>query len=302
VAAERFGDAPFPPPDVEPPHERSADAGDGTWQALGTGGERVQSTPPLMMKTVIHPHKVSRWAKLTVAVMDQNRVRVGYVPGRADVEEIAKLTRTQLDGVGTGLVPEADLGDLLVVFNGGFKPRHGRWGMKSAGRVLLEARKEGCTVGIDETHTVTVRDWDAMKALGDEIVQFRQTPPCLLLAGELHEQLAAFNERPWGGLDPKRKTRRRSAVGVDRSGRWLFYAIGEEMGPRVLAEGMRHVGAHFAAELDINWSWTRFLLFSDTEGDAKLVVSSTLIPQMVHRSRQYVDKAAERGFFYVTRR
>lgn len=300
--ANRFGETPFPPPDIPPPHERSAEPGDGVWRALGAPGERARSEPPLMMTTVIHPHKVSKWAKLIVAVMDQSRLEIRYMPGQSDVEEIAKLTGTKLDGVPSGRVPEERLDRLLAVFNGGFKPRHGRWGMKSSDRVLLEPREEGCTVAVDATATVSVADWSSLSGRADELIQFRQTPPCLVVAGRLHEKLDAFDERPWGGFDPKRKTRRRSALGVDPSGRWLFYAIGEEMGPRVLAQGMSYIGAEFAAELDINWSWTRFLLFSETEAEPGLLVTSTLIPKMVHRDRQYVSKPAARGFFYVTTR
>jgi hypothetical protein len=58
----------------------------------------------------------------------------------------------------------------------------------------------------------------------------------------------------------------------------------------VLAEGMRHVGAHFAAELDINWSWTRFLLFSDTEGDAKLVVQRIAWAKLKDRSQIKLER------------
>jgi hypothetical protein len=285
-----------------PPHERSAEPGDGVWRALGAPREQVASEPPLMMKTVLHPHAISRWKRLTVVVMDQRRVAVRYMPGRADVEEIAKLTRADLEDVETGLIPEEHHAELLGVFNGGFKPRHGLWGMKSEGRVLLEPRTEGCTVAVDETSTVSIRDWGSIRARGDDIVQYRQTPPCLVMSDRLHEKLQAFDERAWGGLDPKRKTRRRSALGVDRSGRWLFYAIGEEMGARTLAEGMRYAGAEFAAELDINWSWTRFLLFSDGETPAELAVASTLIPQMVYERGECVTRSAARGFFYVLRR
>lgn len=297
-----FGRTPFPPPDLAPPHERSAQSGDGVWRALGGSGERVRSDGSRILVTVIHPHEVSKWQKLTVAVLDQSRLRVHYVVGQSDLEDIAKLTNTNSEGVAAGLVPKERLDELLVVFNGGFKPRHGRWGMKSSGRILLEPKSEGCAVAVDRTSTVTIRDWDSIRARMEELPDFRQTPPCLVERGQLHEKLEAFNERPWAGFDPKRKTRRRSALGIDRSGRWLFYAIGEEMGPRVLAQGMRLVGAEFAAELDINWSWTRFLLYSDVEGRSEPEVTSTLIPEMVHRRGQYVAKPAARGFFYVTPR
>src|SRR5690606_28831233 len=163
----------------------------------------------------------------------------------------------------------------------------------------------GCTVTLDERGIAGVAPWKTFRA-EEQLAAFRQTPPCLLSEGKLHRLLEQRNEKPWGGFDPKRKTRRRSAVGIDKSGRVLFYAIGEEMGPRVLAEGMRYAGAVNAAQLDINWSWTRFLLFGRSPDEnakaSELRVTSTLVPQMVHRSRGYVEKPAARDFFTVLKR
>jgi hypothetical protein len=95
-----------------------------------------------MFSTVIHPHEVSKWAKLTAVVIDQSQVRTRYVPGTEDVEELEKRTkfdRASLPEI--GLVPAAHQSELLVVFNGGFKPRHGRWGMMVAGLELLAPRE-----------------------------------------------------------------------------------------------------------------------------------------------------------------
>lgn len=108
--------------------------------------------------------------------------------------------------------------------------------------------------------------------------------------------------RRWGGRDPKRKTRRRSALGLDASGRILFYGFGEEVNARLLAEGMRIVGAKSATQLDINYSWTRFLLVGSPKADAPTQITSTLVPDMKHRKRGYIEKWMPRDFFYLTSR
>ena len=80
----------------------------------------------------------------------------------------------------------------------------------------------------------------------------------------------------------------------------LFYAIGVETSPRLLAEGLRFAGGVSGAELDINWNWTRFLLFGEND-DGVLVVSSALA-DVAYGEREYVARPADRDFFYLLRR
>ena len=302
--AQLFPDAAFPPASIIPPHARSRQDGDGQWQAFGAGerGDRLAEPPYVVYRTVIHPHPASKWAKLTLAAIDLRNARVDYLPGTEDVTELeSRGGVVPPKEMAIGLVPERQQESLLVVFNGGFKPRHGRWGMRAQGTTLLPPRDEACTVAIDARGAVTVSPWQAIAAGAEQLWAFRQAPPCLVSDGALHPLLENHNERAWGGFDPKRKTRRRSALGVDASGRVLLYGIGEEMGPRLLAQGMRYAGAVNAAQLDINWSWTRFLVFGQT-GEGELSVTSTLIPEMVHQKHGYVAKPAARDFFYIMRR
>lgn len=294
---ERFPGSKFPPENFEPPHARSAQPGDGEWKAFGAGQERVLQEPRVVYSTVVHPHKVSKWQKVTIAAMDLEHTQLDYRPGKTDVEAEAMPA-----GVERGLVPESEQDRLLLVFNGGFQPQHGNWGMFLRGKDLVAPKPEGCTVAIYDDGKVRIRSWPVIEAdvKSGKVVAYRQTPPCLLEEGELHPKLKAHNDRPWGGRDPKRKTRRRSSVGIDASGRMLLYGMGDETPPRMLAEGMRAAGAVSAAQLDINWSWTRFLVFSEQEGTLR--VTSTLIPQMVHGKKSYVERAASRDFFYLLRR
>lgn len=285
--------ATFPPPDIAPPHARSQKKGDGVWRALGDAarGERVDGT---VVTTVLHPHPISRFESVVVAAIDLSRLALRFSPGTDDPNlELLPAGHT------AGLIPEARHDALVAVFNGGFAPRHGRWGMMLDGAVLVPPREDACTLAILRDGSVQLRPWPELAAEAAPLEAYRQTPPCLLTGGELHAHLAAGNERAWGGFDPDRPTRRRSAFGLDATGTIGYYALGIEVGPKNLALALKYAGARSAAQLDINWSWTKFLVFG--HGD-KLLVTSSLIPKMVHSRNGYVDRKAFRDFFYLVRR
>ena len=92
-----------------------------------------------------------------------------------------------------------------------------------------------------------------------------------------------------------RVSRRRSPA------RTLFYALAEEGDARWLAEGLRLAGAAAAAELDINWNWTRFFTFEPSAGAASRV-PSPLVQGMEHGAREYVERPSPRDFFYFAER
>jgi hypothetical protein len=117
----------------------------------------------------------------------------------------------------------------------------------------------------------------------------------------VHPALLRGDDKRWAGHAADLTTRRRSSVGLDAAGRVLFYAMGEEAGPRYLAEALHAAGATSAAELDINWYWTRFLLFGQ-KPEEPLHITSTLIPNMEHQPRGYVARPSTRDFFYFLER
>jgi hypothetical protein len=262
--------------------------------ALGdaAAGDRAAEPPPLLFKTVVHPHPQSRFDEVTVVAIDLARTEIHFVPGAGDPGAEAAES--------PGLVPSAHHDALLAVFNGGWLPRHGNWGMMAGGRELVPPRREGCTLGVYRDGRVKIASWPRLEGEVSSMRAWRQTPPCMVEDGALHALLQAKNDKPWGGHNPKDKTRRRSAIGIDAGGRVLFYAFGVEVGAELLARGMQHAGAVAAAELDINWTWTRFLLLGK-QGD-ELQITSTLVPKMEHSKRGYVSRKSDRDFFYILRR
>ena len=247
-----------------------------------------------MFRAVVHPHKVSKWQSVTVVAIDLARTSLHLVAGTEDPKTTAVPKERR-----PGLVAPEHLESVLVIMNGGWKKSHGGYGMRVGDDEFVPPREDACTVVLRKDGTVGIASWPSVAGQVSEMAAYRQTPPCLVEGGAIHEDLANNRVRRWGGLDPKRKTRRRSAIGLDESGRVLFYGFGEEVDTRRLAEGMKHIGAAHAALLDINYSWTRFLLVGTPKADAPLQVTSTLVPKMVHRKRGYVEKPMPRDFFYV---
>lgn len=289
----------FPPADFIPPFERSAKPGDGKWVALGDGarGDFAAVAPQVLFRTVVHPHPVSRFVSVTVVAVDLARASVHLVAGTKDpiAPHVPESERT-------GLVPSDHQTSLLALFNGGYQTPHGRWGVMTGGQVLVPPRDVGCTIALYRDGRARIASWPALAPTQNTMTAFRQTPPCLVEGGALHADLAAFREGAWGGRVPNVKTRNRSAVGVDESGRVLFYGFGDEAGARLLADGMRFAGAVAAAQLDINYYWTRFLLVGRKKSDAPLQITSPLAPKMQYEPRGYVSRPAARDFFYIKRR
>jgi hypothetical protein len=69
----------------------------------------------------------------------------------------------------------------------------------------------------------------------------------------------------------------------------------------VFAEAMRHAGAVDVAQLDVNWSYPKFVLFEPKEpgGPRKAVA---LASGFEFSEDEYIRKKARRDFFYLVRK
>ncbi len=307
-----FPESVFPPPDPGAPHERSEQDGDGTWRSFfAVDGSETRSQrfeegsssdfgADWVRRIVIHPHEASRFQMLTVAAFDMRTVRVDHRPGKQDVVDVGHPELSNQ----AGLVPAEHEDSLVAIFNGGFQPRHGHWGMLSLGTQLVEPREDACTVSVMKDGTVRIGPWSTVEPQLTDVIAYRQTPPCLVLDGAIHPLLEQRDRRAWAGQHKDRKTRRRSVAGVSRDGRTLFFGVGSETEAEVLASGMVHLGAEFAAQLDINWNWTRLFLFEPSKADAgeHSHVVGALIDDMAKDRGEYIVRPSNRGFFYVRTR
>lgn len=296
VAPSAPAERDFPPPAFSPPVPAVAADGDGAW--IPVKDEAAGNQTPILYKSVVHPDPKRSFAAVAVVAMDLKRVDLRLVAGTQEPE-----SRKVPSDHRPGMIPKEAFPDLVAAFNGGFKAIHGHWGMMLGGETYVVPRDVGCTVAMYKDGALKIRTWPAVKDDEPQMAFYRQTPPCLVEQGKIHNTLEATEySKNWGATVSGETVIRRSAIGVDKSGHVLFYALGEAMTAQALARAMRAVGADSAAQLDVNYSYPRFLFFARATGEEMPHVSSPIIPGIKYQKTEYVGGPEIRDFFYVARR
>ena len=287
---------PFEPPAPGPVHERWSAPGDGQWVAIVDA--RHPDDDARMMKTLLHPDKNRSWAELFVVALDLSRVDVhavaGYQEPKSDKPEAKDYKRV-------AKISPQHHANLLAAFNGGFMTEHGGYGMKIDGITLVDPKDKGCTLAKFEDGSFAVAQWKHMKQRLSDMIWYRQAPNCMYERGEMHELLRLENIRHWGATLDGDTVIRRSAVGLDEAGDIMYVGISNHTTARVMAEGMHHAGAFTVAQLDVNWSYPKFVLYEPKADNGKLIAVA-LAAGFEFSEDIYIRERSMRDFFYITRK
>lgn len=279
------------PPNATAPYARVAGRDDGVWQTVPVRG----ANGPVLYRTMLHPDAERAYSELFVFALDMTELKVQAVAG-----SIEPKSESPQPGVPRpGLVPEADRDRLVAAFNGGFKAEHGKFGMMVAGNELLAPRPRSCTFAEHKDGSLAIATWTAISADPDAFSWWRQTPGCMLENGALHPGLQSEDSRNWGATLEGKTVIRRSAVGLGADGRTLYVGISNSTTARALALGMKQVGATSVAQLDVNHSFPRFLLY--TAGPSGLTAQGA-VKGLLYEKDEYLGRPSTRDFFYVTLR
>jgi len=266
----------------------TASAEDGNWQAVNA---RVGKSGAIY-RTIVHPDSERVYAELFVFALDLSKVSVHAAAGSVEPKS------AEPGAARPGVVPEAERGELIAAFNGGFKAEHGQFGMMVDGTELLAPKPQSCTFAATNDGGLRIATWTALS--GTEFSWWRQTPGCMVQDGVLHPGLRTADSRNWGATLEGKTVIRRSAVGLSADGRTLFVGISNSTTARALALGMQHVGARDVAQLDVNFSFPRFLMYRDGKAGALNAVGA--VSGLLYQADEYLGHASTRDFFYVTAR
>jgi hypothetical protein len=286
---------PFRPKDVGPMNAKWAAPGDGQWIALG---DPVQPDDPAMQKTLIHPDPFRSWSEVFVVAVDLSRAELHAMPGyrepTATVADAKKMERP-------GRIPDRDHALLVAAFNGGFMTEHGEYGMKVGPTTIVLPKPSSCTVARYEDGRLRIGTWKKLAEEEPQMSWFRQAPACMYEDGKMHVGLSVANNRSWGATLDGDTVIRRSGIGLSEDGRTLYVAITNHTTARALADAMHHAGAVQVAQLDVNWSYPKFLTYEAGEGgpDRKAVA---LAKGFEFDPDEYIRKKSLRDFFYLTRK
>jgi hypothetical protein len=285
---------PFTLPDPGPTPKAWAAPGDGKWVPMLDPTR--PNEPPYMLKTLLHPDSGRSWAEVFVVAIDLRRVRLYAVAGTrepaADSPEGEKYERK-------ALIPGEHTQELLAAFNGGFMTEHGGYGMKVDGTTLVKPKPNACTIAVYHDDSIRIAPWTELAADEAKIRWLRQAPECMWHRDKLHPGLQGGKGLKWGATLDGDTVIRRSAIGLNASRDVLFVAITNHSTARVLADGMHHSGAVDVAQLDVNWSYPKFVTFEPGEGGRKAVA---LAAGFEYSPDEYIRKKQRRDFFYLMRK
>ncbi len=291
------GPPPFRPADVPPMHASWSAPGDGTWVPIED--PRRPDDPPAMYKTLLHPDKNRSWTAVSLVAIDLRQTELHLVAGRHEPESEEKAAAGYER---KAIVPAEDRDVLLAAFNGGFKSTHGHHGMKVDGVTLIRPRKDSCTLARYQDGTYAVRTWSAIAEGEDKMLWWRQTPGCMREQGQMHPGLVAEGNRYWGSTLEGETVIRRSAVGLSADGNVLFVGIGDSTTAGSIARAMAHAGADGVAQLDVNWSYPKFIVYRPRDPGSSELVATPLCKGFEMADDEYLGQRAQRDFFYVTRK
>jgi len=287
----------FHPANPGPALKEWSAPGDGEW--LGLNDARHPGEAPRMFKTLLHPDKGRSWAEVFVVAIDLKQVLLYPVLGTQEPQPDSDEARAyQRDGK----IP-VDLQDTLVAaFNGGFMTEHGGYGMKLDGVTIAKPKPRACAIAQYKDGSLHIGSWAALGSNEADMVWFRQTPECMFENDKLHAGLqAGAGLRKWGSTVDGETVIRRSAIGLNAERSVLYVAITNHTSARVLAEGLHHAGASDIAQLDVNWSYPKFVTFEPI-GHSHVLHPVALAPGFEFSDDEYLRKKEKRDFFYILRK
>ncbi len=282
------------PEDVGPLFDTVKTKSDGVWQPVAVRG----AESPVLHRTLVHPDATRTYAELFVFALDLTRVNVHAVAGSVEPRRLdgsAKVGKAR-----PGTIPEGDRGALVAAFNGGFKAEHGHYGMMSDGVVWLPPKASSCTFATHVDGTVAIASWSQLREDSAALAWWRQTPSCMVEDGVLHAGLRSDQAKGWGATLEGDTVIRRSAVGLSADGTTLFVGISNSTTAPALARGMVHVGARSVAQLDVNYSYPRFLVYREAATAESGLIAEGAVQGLLYGDDEYLDRASSRDFFYVT--
>lgn len=287
---------PFKPRDPGPALKAWSAPGDGVWVPIVD--PRRPEEEPYLMKTLLHPDVTRGWAEVFVVAVDLRRVKVFMMAGSQE----PKADRKEAEGYQrSARIPDRHHEELLAAFNGGFMTEHGGYGMKVDGTTLVLPKPNACTLALYEDGSMRIATWKKIADTEPQMRWYRQAPECMVEDGKLHPGLSAGSGLKWGATLDGETVIRRSAVGLNAERDILYVTITNHTTAKVLADGLRHAGAVDIAQLDVNWSYPKFVLFEPGEaGPERKAVA--LASGFEFSADEYIRQKARRDFFYLMRR
>jgi hypothetical protein len=173
--------------------------------------------------------------------------------------------------------------------------------MKLDGVTIVKPKPNACTIAIYNDDSVRIATWNKLADTEPEMRWYRQAPACMWEDDKLHPGLQDGKGLKWGATLDGETVIRRSAIGINAARDILYVSITNHTSARVLADGVHHAGAVTVAQLDVNWSYPKFVTFEPSDaGPGRIAVA--LAEGFEFSPDQFIRKKDRRDFFYLMRK
>jgi Phosphodiester glycosidase len=240
-------------------------------------------------RTFLQPDQQRRYAVVAIVAFNLSATHLHFVLGSLEPTSDVAIPRP-----GTIAAEDLQAGKLLATFNGGFKERHGHFGVMVNGTTVIPPRDGMGTVAFYDDGHITLGQWDTNILSSTHVVTWRQNGPLVIQDGQINPHTADTAPQDWGYTVPGSTAIWRSGLGISADGATLYYIAGPSLTLPVLAMTMQDAGMQQAMQLDINNFWVHF----DAIQGAK-VRATPLLDGMNNKVGRYLS-AYPRDFFYVT--
>jgi hypothetical protein len=260
--------------------------GEGQWSPY----LRDSTGQMVAYRTFLHPDPKRPYAIAAVVAFDLDRTTLGFVLGTQEPASEVAFDRP-------GTIPAYDRrpGKLLAAFNGGFKTRHGSFGVMVGGVVLIPPRDGFGTVELTSGGRVRIGIWGTEIVPSPDVRTWRQNGPLIVHDGKVNPHTADTAPRDWGHTVGGATATWRSALGISADDATLFYLAGPSLTLSALVSAVAACGARQAIQLDINDYWVHFDAIDAVGSKLRAV---PLLDSMKDGAGRYLGPYS-RDYFYV---
>jgi phosphodiester glycosidase len=243
-------------------------------------------------RAYLQPDPQRPYAVAAIVAFDLQATRLHFVLGTGEPASPVPIQRT-------GKIP-ADAfkpGVLLAAFNGGFKARHGHFGVMVGGITLLPPRVGFGTVALSADGHVRIGAWGTDIRSSSDLLAWRQNGPLVIQNGQINPHTADTRSQDWGIILNGVTAVWRSGLAISADGRTLYYVAGTSLTLPALVQTLAATGAANALQLDINTTMVHFdAIHATPTGWTTTPLLGVMKPQ---RDDRFLT-GSTRDYFYVT--
>ncbi len=211
---------------------------EGVWEKFNISPTTLK---PYYAKTFVRTDRLRKNSYVVLYKFDLDRLNLDFIPGKKDLS----------GDVCSGAMNKEQEQKVKWIFNGGYQYRHGRFGMKYNGKILLPPKIGAMTVFFYKDGSIKIAPWTKDTVDDPNIVSFRQNEKPLIVDGRIDPNI---DRETWGWTpkdwDPIYTVR--TGMGLTANNE-LVFAFGPNLSAKTLAMGMLEAGVVNGMHLDMNY-------------------------------------------------